>query len=110
MTTTLEATRPEIMLDPHRVAKAPVQPPAPEPIVAPQPENYRQPIFVSSIIATTVVFLLGVGIPAWFAYGPAMGLGLGGMCAFWGGPSFGVMVGSARVLLFEEKHGIHHHP
>ena len=32
------------------------------------------------------------------------GFGLGGFCAVWGGPSFGVMAGSARVSAWFEAH------
>lgn len=64
-------------------------------------------IYATSILAVTLVFLIGVGAPAAMAFGGAAGWGLGAMCGFWGGPSFGVMVGSARVSSWFDKHGEH---
>lgn len=59
-------------------------------------------IYVSSITAVTVLFLVGVGVPCGLAFGWPAGLGLGAMCAFWGGPGFGVMVAGARRELHHE--------
>jgi hypothetical protein len=61
-------------------------------------------IYASTIFAVAMVFLLGVGLPTAFVYGNATGWGLGAFCAFWGGPSFGVMAASARVSAWYEKH------
>ena len=65
--------------------------------------NYRS-IYTSTIFAMSILFLLGVGIPCAMVYGNAAGWGLGVMCAFWGGPSFGVMAASARISSWYEKH------
>ena len=55
-------------------------------------------IYARSIFAMTVVFLIGVGVPvSIFLDNFVHGFGLGAMCAVWGGPSFGVMAGSAGV-------------
>ena len=62
----------------------------------PDRPNYVS-IYGSTIFAMTVIFLVGVGVPAAMAYGKAVGWGIGAFCAFWGGPSFGVMAASARV-------------
>ena len=70
---------------------------------APDRPNYVS-IYTSTIFAVTVAFLLGVAIPAAMVYGNAVGWGLGAFCAFWGGPSFGVMAASARVSAWYEKH------
>lgn len=68
--------------------------------------NFRA-IYVSSILAVTALFLVGVGVPmAIFLDSMSGGFALGAFTAFWGGPSFGVMVGSARVAAFEEKYGL----
>lgn len=64
-------------------------------------------IYAGSIAVVTLLFLIGVGLPAAIVYGTATGLGLGGTCAFWGGPSFGVMVASARVSTWFDEHGEH---
>jgi len=73
-----------------------------------QAETAQRPNFVSiyasTIFVVTMVFLLGVGLPTAFVYGNATGWGLGAFCAFWGGPSFGVMAASARVSAWYEKH------
>ncbi len=63
-------------------------------------------IYVSSISAVTALFLIGVGVPCGLAFGWPAGIGLGAMCAFWGGPGFGVMVaGARRELRHEERAG-----
>ena len=59
-------------------------------------------IYVSSISAVTALFLIGVGVPCGLAFGWPTGIGLGTMCAFWGGPGFGVMVAGARRELSHE--------
>lgn len=64
-------------------------------------------IYASTIFAMIMLFLLGVAIPASMVYGNAVGWALGGFCAFWGGPSFGVMAASARVSSWYEKHDEH---
>lgn len=69
--------------------------------------NYTS-IYVSSVLAVSVFFFLGVGIPLAIALDSVSGgLALGAFTAFWGGPSFGVMTGSARVSAFQERHGLH---
>lgn len=75
--------------------------PAPAPAEAP-PINYRA-IYVSSILAVSFLFFVGVGVPLSFELGLKGGLGLGAFTAFWGGPSFGVMTGSARVSARMER-------
>jgi len=61
-------------------------------------------IYVTSILAVAALFLLGVGTPlAMYLDDFWSGMGLGGMCALWGGPSFGVMAGSARVSGYMER-------
>ena len=65
--------------------------------------NFRS-IYTSTIFAMAMLFLFGVGIPCAMVYGNTVGVGLGVMCAFWGGPSFGVMAASARVSSWYEKH------
>jgi hypothetical protein len=69
----------------------------------PDRPNYVS-IYASTIFAVTVVFLLGVALPTAMVYGNATGWALGAFCAFWGGPSFGVMAASARVSAWYEKH------
>ncbi len=64
-------------------------------------------IYASTIFAVSMLFLFGVGIPAVFVYGNATGAALGVFCALWGGPSFGVMAGSARVSIWNDKHESH---
>lgn len=64
-------------------------------------------IYGSTIFAVTMLFLLGVGIPAAFVYGNATGAALGVFCALWGGPSFGVMAGAARVSIWNDEHEAH---
>lgn len=71
-------------------------------VEAPIRPNYVA-IYGSSIFAVSMLFLLGVGIPSAMIYGNTTGLGLGAFCAFWGGPSFGVMAGSARLSAWHEK-------
>lgn len=61
-------------------------------------------LYVSSILAVSVLFLVGAGVPmALYLDDLWGGMGLGGMCALWGGPSFGVMTGSARVSGYMER-------
>lgn len=61
-------------------------------------------IYVSSIAFVALAFLLGVGVPtSMYLDDWVGGMGLGGMCALWGGPSFGVMTGSARVSAHMER-------
>lgn len=64
-------------------------------------------IYSSSIFATLLLFLGGVSVPASMVYGNPTGWALGAFCAFWGGPSFGVMVGSARVSSWYDRNGGH---
>lgn len=59
-------------------------------------------IYVSSIAAVTALFMIGVAVPCGIAFGWPAGIGLGAMCAFWGGPGFGVMVAGARSELQHE--------
>ena len=80
-----------------------MQPSAAAKTEVPDRPNYVS-IYGSTIFAMTVIFLVGVGIPAAMAYGNAVGWGIGAFCAFWGGPSFGVMAASARVSAWYEKH------
>jgi len=63
-------------------------------------------IYASSILAMTALFFLGVAVPSlMFFEGWKIGVGVGAMFAFWGGPSFGVMLGAARVSAwFERNH------
>ena len=69
--------------------------------------NYVR-IYAASIAVVTMLFLVGVGAPvAWYLGDAAAGFGLGAFCAFWGGPSFGVMAASARVSAWFEEHGEH---
>ncbi len=63
-------------------------------------------VYESSIAATALLFFLGVGIPTWFAFGIHWGIGLGAMCAFWGGPGFGIMVAGARMSLLDEHRNL----
>ena len=72
----------------------------------PERPNYFA-IYAWSIFAVTMLFLLGVAIPAAIVYGNAVGWGLGAFCAFWGGPGFGVMAASARLAVWEDKHSEH---
>ncbi len=60
-------------------------------------------IYISSVSAVTALFFFGVGLPCWYAFDLAWGVGLGAMCAFWGGPGFGVMAAGARVSMYEER-------
>jgi len=64
-------------------------------------------LYASSIIGVSLAFLIGVAVPAAMIYGTTIGLALGLFCAFWGGPSFGVMTGSARVSAWLEAHEEH---
>ncbi|MEM7096562.1 MAG: hypothetical protein AAF567_26400 [Actinomycetota bacterium] len=59
-------------------------------------------IYVSSIVAVTALFFVGIAVPCGLAFGWPAGIGLGAMCAFWGGPGFGVMVAGARRELAGE--------
>lgn len=63
-------------------------------------------IYASSVLAMTALFFIGVAVPcAMFLEGWKIGVGVGAMFAFWGGPSFGVMLGAARVSMwFEANH------
>ena len=72
-------------------------------VEVPDRPNYVS-IYASSIFAMSMLFLLGIAIPASMAYGSATGWGLGAFSAFWGGPSFGVMAASARVSTWYDKH------
>lgn len=72
-------------------------------VEVPDRPNYVA-IYSSTIFAVSVIFLLGVAVPTAMVYGNATGWGLGAFCAFWGGPSFGVMAASARVSAWYEKY------
>lgn len=72
-------------------------------VETPERPNYVS-IDASIIFAVIVVFFLGVALPTSMVYGSATGWGLRAFCAFWGGPSFGVMAASARVSAWYEKH------
>lgn len=64
-------------------------------------------IYASSVMAMTALFFLGVAVPAaMFFEGWKTGVGVGAMMAFWGGPSFGVMLGAARVSSWFEKNHV----
>ena len=52
----------------------------------PDRPNYVS-IYGSTIFAMTVIFLIGVGVPAAMAYGNAVGWGIGAFCALWGAPA-----------------------
>jgi len=54
-----------------------------------------RPIFITSLIGTTIFSFVSVAAICWPLFGPTVALGLGGMCAAWGGPGFGAMVGGA---------------
>lgn len=84
----------------QRVAEAAA--PAKAAPVADRPD-FRS-IYTSTILAVSLAFLFGVGLPAAMVYGNTTGWALGAFCAFWGGPSFGVMAASARVSAWYEKH------
>ena len=72
------------------------------------PEINYVGIYLSSILAVSFFFLVGVGVPLAFAMDSLQaGAALGLFTALWGGPSFGVMAGSARVSAWEEKYGSH---
>lgn len=62
-----------------------------------------QQIYVSSILCVTVLFFVAVTVPCALAFGWSAGIGLGAMCAVWGGPGFGVMAAGARVELARER-------
>jgi len=79
-------------------------------LASPAPEIDRTRIYVSSVLWTTALFFFGVGVPCWIAADLAWGAGLGAMCAFWGGPGFGVMAAGARISAREEKLHAHHSP
>lgn len=111
-TTTTRSTAPQQVVAPEPAAVEPQAPPTSEPVVAADNDeptiNYRS-IYVSSILAVSLVFLVGVGVPTAFALDSwSAGLAIGAFTAFWGGPSFGVMTGSARVSAWHERHGIDH--
>lgn len=73
--------------------------------VATEPPYFS--LYMSSIIAVSLIFLVGVAIPAAMVYDATTGWALGAFCAFWGGPSFGVMTGSARVSAWLEENEGH---
>ncbi len=67
--------------------------------------NYTK-VYLSSIAWISILFAVGVGVPVSLVLDDWMGgMGLGFFTAFWGGPSFGVMLGSARVSAWQEKYG-----
>lgn len=64
-------------------------------------------IYASSMLAMTALFFIGVAAPcAIFLDSWKIGLGVGAMFAFWGGPSFGTMLGAARVSAWFEKNHV----
>jgi hypothetical protein len=51
-----------------------------------------------------VSFIVGLTLIVWAVTGSFLiGLGVGGFCALWGGPGFGIMAGSAAHAMAEEK-------
>ena len=66
-------------------------------------------IYISSVAAMSALFFLGVGLPCWWAFDLRWGVGLGAMCAFWGGPGFGVMAAAARLELRHEREAANDH-
>ncbi len=60
-------------------------------------------IYLSSILAMTAVFFVGVAAPGTYLLDSwQIGVGVGAMFAFWGGPAFGTMLGAARVAAWFE--------
>lgn len=67
---------------------------------APKPVKTTAAIYTESILAMTLLFVVGVGVPTWIGYNSvSAGLALGLFSAFWGGPGFGVMAAGARMSL-----------
>lgn len=100
--TTPVFTAPTRNPEPAPVVVAPVEA---SPVAAERPNIVA--IYATSIAVVGLLFLVGVGVPVAMVYGNATGFGIGAMCAFWGGPSFGVMTGSARLSAWLEAHGEH---
>ena len=66
----------------------------------PRDPKTTQTIYVESIIAMTLLFIVGVGVPTWIGYGSLdAALALGLFSAFWGGPGFGAMAAGARLSM-----------
>lgn len=64
-------------------------------------------IYTSSMLAMTALFFIGVAAPcAIFLDSWKIGVGVGAMFAFWGGPSFGTMLGAARVATWFETNQV----
>lgn len=61
-----------------------------------QPTLSYGPIFAKTTAILTILFTLGVMLPMWLLLDdPATGIGVGLMCAVWGGPGFGAMIAGA---------------
>ena len=64
-------------------------------------------IYASSMLAMTALFFVGVAVPcAVLLDSWKIGVGVAAMFAFWGGPSFGTMLGAARVSAWFEKNHV----
>lgn len=63
------------------------------------------PIAGWTVLMTTLVLFLGVGVPMWQLTGQVWdGIGLGAFTAVWGGPGFGVMIAGAIWTARTEGH------
>jgi hypothetical protein len=56
------------------------------------------------VVIMIVGFVVGLTLIIWAVTGSFLiGLGVGGFCALWGGPGFGIMAGSAAHAMAEER-------
>lgn len=63
---------------------------------------------VVGVAVVTLVMFIGVALGMWLLTGePIDGLAVGAFTAFWGGPGFGVMAGSATFAVLEARHARH---
>lgn len=67
------------------------------------------PIWIRTVILTTLAMIVGVGVPMWFLTGEIWdGIGLGLFTAVWGGPGFGTMLaGALWTLRLERAAAVH---
>lgn len=73
----------------------------------------QRSILIKTISVTSLVMLLGVGIPMSLSMDSWVnGFAVGFFTALWGGPGFGLMAGMALYVLhtetWEKKHGHEH--
>ena len=63
----------------------------------------QRSIYISSVLAMTVLVFITAGAPCWYAFDLAWGIAIGAMGAIWVGPGFGTMLAGARIALLVDQ-------